>query len=91
MKTNATIGRAAAADAAAVRTLPMAAGYDAAVRDHIIDMLEETASRLGLPRTRLDTNRRFTSNLALYSRLGYLGDKTESFATGQVISMSKPL
>lgn len=112
--------------------LPMTADYETAVRDHVVDLLEQDgalaglielrpeadhllivnvavapahqgrghgrallahaealARRLGLPEMRLYTNGRFTENLALYERVGYRLDRTESTALGITVHMRK--
>ncbi len=114
--------------------LPMAADYDHAVRDHIIDLLfigaemaglietvnegdhllieniaiapsfqrqglgryllahaERLARSLGLPELRLYTNQRFTGNVDLYRRHGYVIDREEPVPGGVAVHMSKPV
>lgn len=52
---------------------------------------EAIAANLRRPRIRLYTNQRFTQNIALYQRLGYVIDGEEDVGAGVVVHMSKAL
>jgi ribosomal protein S18 acetylase RimI-like enzyme len=51
---------------------------------------ETFTNTLGLPETRLYTNRLFTANVELYLRYGYRIDREEAFWGGVKVHMSKP-
>ncbi|HSI39191.1 MAG TPA: GNAT family N-acetyltransferase [Xanthobacteraceae bacterium] len=52
---------------------------------------ESVAAASGFSQIRLYTNKLFTANLALYSRLGYRTDREDPFRGGTVVHMSKAL
>jgi GNAT superfamily N-acetyltransferase len=53
---------------------------------------EDIARQLGHRRIRLYTNQRFTENIRLYSRLGYVIDSEQDFGGGTIrVNMSKRL
>jgi len=52
---------------------------------------ERIARDLGKMRLRLYTNKKFTSNIRLYQKLGYTVDREESLDVGIVVHMSKTL
>ena len=56
---------------------------------HLLDHAERLAASLGLPELRLYTNKRFSANIELYSRLGYTIDREEPFMGGFMVHMSK--
>jgi GNAT superfamily N-acetyltransferase len=60
-------------------------GYGKLLMDHA----ERLAASLGIPRTRLYTNKRFVENLNFYHRLGYAVDCEEAFKGGFIVHMSK--
>jgi GNAT superfamily N-acetyltransferase len=113
---------------------PMTADYEAAIRNHRIDLLhlegeaialvelipqpdhllienvavlpdhqgrghgrrlmhhaEAVAATLGLRLLRLYTNQRFAENIALYTRLGYAIDRTETVPAGTVVHMCRSI
>lgn len=58
---------------------------------HLLVYAERLATELGLATLRLYTNQKFTSNLELYRRLGYVVDREEPFWGGCKVYMSKRL
>ncbi len=52
---------------------------------------DHITATLGLPETRLYTNRLFAENVAFYRDLGFGVDREEPFGGGFVVHMSKPL
>jgi GNAT superfamily N-acetyltransferase len=52
---------------------------------------EGLAINRGLSNVRLLTNGAFESNIALYGRVGYVADRTESFMGGTTVYLSKRL
>jgi ribosomal protein S18 acetylase RimI-like enzyme len=58
---------------------------------HLLDHAERLAASLGLPELRLYTNKRFSANIELYSRLGYTIDREEPFMGGFKVHMGKRL
>jgi GNAT superfamily N-acetyltransferase len=55
----------------------------------LLDYVERRALQSGRTQIRLLTNQAFEANLALYAKLGYAVDRTESFRGGIVVHMSK--
>ena len=56
---------------------------------YLLKHAEELATSLGLSEVRLDTNKQFSSNIALYQRLGYAIEREEPFMDGFKVYMSK--
>ncbi len=52
---------------------------------------EELAMALGYREIRLYTNKLFTSNVQLYTGLGYRVEREEAFRGGTILHMSKPV
>jgi GNAT superfamily N-acetyltransferase len=57
----------------------------------LIAHVEGLAKTLGKTRIRLYTNHRFTENIRLYERLGYVVDREEDVGVAIVVHMSKAL
>ncbi len=57
----------------------------------LLARVEAVAAGLGHAEVRLYTNARFTTNIALYRRLGYALDREEVVPAGTVVHMSKRL
>ena len=53
--------------------------------------VEQLAVASGVPEIRLYTNKLFAENLQIYARLGYRVDREETFKSGIVVHMSKPV
>lgn len=62
-------------------------GYGRKLMDHA----EKLSASLGLPETRLYTNKLFAENVRFYRKLGYRVDREEAFKGGVVVHMSKRL
>ena len=62
-------------------------GYGRRLMNHA----ETVAASLGLPETRLYTNKLFAGNVRLYLDLGYQVDREEPFKESFTVYMSKPL
>lgn len=74
----------------------MTADYEAALRKHLIDLLEVDGMLAALvaPRfkgLRLFTNKLFDSNVDLYLRHGFAVDREEPFMRGITVYTSKSL
>ena len=52
---------------------------------------EQRAIAAGHPELRLVTNGAFESNVALYTRIGFVVDRIEDFLNGKAVYMRKPL
>ncbi|KQU93460.1 GNAT family N-acetyltransferase [Devosia sp. Root105] len=52
---------------------------------------EQRAIAAGHPELRLVTNGAFESNIALYTRIGFVVDRIEDFLNGKAVYMRKPL
>ncbi len=57
----------------------------------MITHVEGLAKPLGKARIRLYTNQRFSENIRLYERLGYVVDREEDAGVDIVVHMSKAL
>ena len=57
----------------------------------LLAFTEERAIAAGHPELRLVTNGAFESNIALYTRLGFVVDRIECFLNGKAVYMRKPL
>jgi GNAT superfamily N-acetyltransferase len=57
----------------------------------LIAHAEQMAASLGFSETRLYTNKLFTENMQLYSKLGYRVDREEEFKGGLAVHMSRPV
>jgi ribosomal protein S18 acetylase RimI-like enzyme len=57
----------------------------------LLAFTEERAIAAGHPELRLVTNGVFESNIALYTRLGFVVDRIEDFRNGKAVYMRKPL
>lgn len=55
----------------------------------LLDHAERRVLQSGRVQIRLPTNQAFAANLALYAKLGYALDRTESFRGGTTVHMSK--
>jgi hypothetical protein len=69
----------------------MSADYEAAVREHQFDLIEESGQLIGLNESRLLTNGAFATNIALYERVGYVVTAREPYMGGSTVRMSKRL
>ena len=56
----------------------------------LLDFTEARALAAGFPELRLVTNGVFESNIALYSRIGFVVDRIEDFMNGKAVYMRKP-
>jgi ribosomal protein S18 acetylase RimI-like enzyme len=56
----------------------------------LLAFTEARAITIGFPELRLVTNGVFESNVALYSRLGFVVDRIEDFMNGKAVYMRKP-
>jgi GNAT superfamily N-acetyltransferase len=57
----------------------------------LIAYAESYAAALGFVKIRLYTHKRFTANLQLYGKLGYVVDREEEFMGGIAVYMSKSI
>ncbi len=55
----------------------------------LLDFTEARALAAGFPELRLVTNGVFESNIALYSRIGFVVDRIEDFMNGKAVYMRK--
>lgn len=56
----------------------------------LLAFTEERAIAAGHPELRLVTNGAFESNIALYTRVGFVVDRIEDFLNGKAVYMRKP-